>query len=881
MNVIQLQDMLRGLPDDRLKQELSQPTGSVPQYLVLSEVVRRDKMRESAATAPQSTVVQDVIGTPQQAQAQAFANGGFISPAQSMANAGVRGFAPQPPKQPIQFGMNNSAPQMFTPNTTPQPPAPVTNNNINVPPPAISPPQPQFDGGQKPTPNDPSFYEQPAAYADGGGVRSPFQIEGGGSLSPIDDEYASGYGGGAGGRIGLNLPFMGGNLGAGISGSLSGYDLRTEEDRLRDIEAQLSGADISYSRDGRDYGMTYSQSPSMDGDMERSLMFNYSQPFADGGVVGLADGSLVGKIIGAESSYDPKSKNPRSSAAGLGQFIDSTWIQYLDETQPGLVDRIGKDAALKLKEDPDLSTDAVDWYQGKNTGVLKSAGFEPSEGNLYLAHFLGGQGATNILGADPNTPAVDILGEKVVNANPFLRNMKAGDVINWSSQKMGGSQPKPSIPMASMNPADREAGILSGGVMPDPKKRGIGSLLADAMRDPSAMKDMRELGASLFVKGQERKAPEPGPMIRGDASLVKNIGGLSVDQILARYQALREQYMADGGAVRMFDGGPPPFVELTTEEILALTPAQQEAYFRQKDRASQYERGGFKSRHLTEGAAAANEAARQKAEEAERSYNEKIVRGETGLYQPSLATRVEAARELVEPSEEGGPEAPPSTDNRRLMFTDDFRATPNQLFVAAREGERARKAAAEPSDFEKFLKAYQKSQDDIAAIYAEQAEKEQAREAEAGGLPFLLRQLGIGMIATGGPLGEGFRGGLQQAFSAREEQVKAARDRIRELQLKEKMTDIEAASELAKLRYQAAMDAQKAAAEKDPSITNLIALRGQAVQQYNDRMKALEDEPAEVIQKDPVLKGLESQIEAYDIRLGTYTGGVKIEKIGP
>ena len=68
MNVVQLQDMLRGLPDNRLKQELSQPTGTVPQYLVLSEVVRRDKMREATASAPQSTVLQDIIGTPQPAQ---------------------------------------------------------------------------------------------------------------------------------------------------------------------------------------------------------------------------------------------------------------------------------------------------------------------------------------------------------------------------------------------------------------------------------------------------------------------------------------------------------------------------------------------------------------------------------------------------------------------------------------------------------------------------------------------------------------------------------------------------------------------------------------------------------------------------------------------
>jgi len=46
MNIIQLEDNLKSVPDDRLQQEMSNPSGNFPQYLVMSEIQRRTKMRE-------------------------------------------------------------------------------------------------------------------------------------------------------------------------------------------------------------------------------------------------------------------------------------------------------------------------------------------------------------------------------------------------------------------------------------------------------------------------------------------------------------------------------------------------------------------------------------------------------------------------------------------------------------------------------------------------------------------------------------------------------------------------------------------------------------------------------------------------------------------
>lgn len=128
---------------------------------------------------------------------------------------------------------------------------------------------------------------------DNGGSAFPLSISGGGSLAPIDDEFVQGYGGGAGGRFGLRLPFGKGSVDAGISGSISGYDMDTPEGRNRDIEGDIGGGDISYSRDGRTYGASYSEQPNMRGDKERTLMFNYSMPFASGGRIHKEGGGVA------------------------------------------------------------------------------------------------------------------------------------------------------------------------------------------------------------------------------------------------------------------------------------------------------------------------------------------------------------------------------------------------------------------------------------------------------------------------------------------------------------------------------------------------------------------------------------------------------------
>jgi len=65
MNILDVEDMIKGLPDQRLQQEAEAPTGQVPQFLVISEIQRRTDMRKRFADqqqqAPQGTVKDQVL----------------------------------------------------------------------------------------------------------------------------------------------------------------------------------------------------------------------------------------------------------------------------------------------------------------------------------------------------------------------------------------------------------------------------------------------------------------------------------------------------------------------------------------------------------------------------------------------------------------------------------------------------------------------------------------------------------------------------------------------------------------------------------------------------------------------------------------------------
>ncbi|MDR3470180.1 MAG: hypothetical protein P4M09_00560 [Devosia sp.] len=125
-----------------------------------------------------------------------------------------------------------------------------------------------------------------------------------------------------------------------------------------------------------------------------------------------------------ESSLDPSAKAATSSATGLFQFLDSTWLRVMKSEGPRLgyqryADAITQNAdgeyvirdsklraeVLKLREDPAIAADMAAAFTKSNGDYLKAKfGRMPSPGELYIAHFLGAQGAEKMFNAGLQNP---------------------------------------------------------------------------------------------------------------------------------------------------------------------------------------------------------------------------------------------------------------------------------------------------------------------------------------------------------------------------------------------------------------------------------------------------------------------------------------------
>lgn len=200
---------------------------------------------------------------------------------------------------------------------------------------------------------------------------------------------------------------------------------------------------------------------------------------------------IVSRIIGYESGNDPNIKNKKSTAEGLGQFIDSTWLYMVKKYRPDIAK--GKtDAQLKaLKRDPALSREMTTRYVEENAALLKKHGFPVNVRNLYVMHFLGSGEGPKLLRADPNQPVSSFISAQSINANQkVLSGKTAQQVLDWAARAMkvgkggGGGTSYVSIPTG--DPVAMEKAIRQ---LP---KNQQASVRANINRQISAYKEAEE-----------------------------------------------------------------------------------------------------------------------------------------------------------------------------------------------------------------------------------------------------------------------------------------------------------------------------------------------------------------------------------------------------
>jgi len=149
-----------------------------------------------------------------------------------------------------------------------------------------------------------------------------------------------------------------------------------------------------------------------------------------------------------ESNLNPAAQATTSSAQGLYQFIDQTWLATLKNAGPAhgygqyadtitvnadgryeVADPNQRAAIMRLRNDPAVSATMAGAFTQTNATQLAAAiGRQPSEGELYIAHFLGSDGASKLINAVASQPRANAaeLFPQAAAANPSIFQNRSG-----------------------------------------------------------------------------------------------------------------------------------------------------------------------------------------------------------------------------------------------------------------------------------------------------------------------------------------------------------------------------------------------------------------------------------------------------------------------
>ena len=180
----------------------------------------------------------------------------------------------------------------------------------------------------------------------------------------------------------------------------------------------------------------------------------------------------------AESGFKSDAKASGSSATGLFQFIDSTWLNMMKnygekygfgeeaksisrriDGSPVISDPDHRQRILDLRNDPRASALLAAEYAKENKEFLQqSVGGNIGSTDVYMAHFLGPQGAARFLNEmhlNPNGSAADLFPDAAkANRGVFFRDGRAltlSQVYDRFSQRFQGD-----LVTAGIQPDDPE-----------------------------------------------------------------------------------------------------------------------------------------------------------------------------------------------------------------------------------------------------------------------------------------------------------------------------------------------------------------------------------------------------------------------------------------
>jgi hypothetical protein len=240
-----------------------------------------------------------------------------------------------------------------------------------------------------------------------------------------------------------------------------------------------------------------------------------------------------------ESGLNPRAGAATTSARGLFQFIDQTWLatmkqagqrlgygRYADaiaRTPSGryvVPDRVLRNEIFRLRHDPAANALMAGAFTKANAATLTARlGRAPSEAELYLAHFLGAGGAARLitLGAThPGAKAADVFphaarANRSIFYDPQGRARSIAQVRNVLTARYDVARSSPPAPVAPTRAADasvlQAAPVAPPGVVAAPDTAGVTNAFAAAA--PAPRVDDGPVFHGLFHDADRRSAVAP------------------------------------------------------------------------------------------------------------------------------------------------------------------------------------------------------------------------------------------------------------------------------------------------------------------------------------------------------------------------------------
>lgn len=223
-----------------------------------------------------------------------------------------------------------------------------------------------------------------------------------------------------------------------------------------------------------------------------------------------------------ESGLNPAAKAKTSSAAGLFQFTSATWLDLvkrhgekvgLDEASRSL--RSGNISAdqradlLAKRHDPTLSSELAARFAIENAQMLQKSGHgNIGSAELYLAHFLGPQGANTFLNGlktEPGSAAANALPQAAKsNTQIFYTGGKTRSYAEIFAQ----FQKKFGVASASAISADSASIIAKAAVAEDALKSNQFAILQDQGKDNMTSPALGKSAKALFETGVQNPSSD-------------------------------------------------------------------------------------------------------------------------------------------------------------------------------------------------------------------------------------------------------------------------------------------------------------------------------------------------------------------------------------